>query len=736
MSTRIIVLMSLAALAAPTMAAADEDTVLTEVVVTALRRTERLQDVPAAITALGGDTISRQHLMGNGDLASQVPSLSFTVQGPGESTLAIRGLGTAYGLAPAVSFYVNETPLDIRTDGVAGVPDIDFFDIERVEILRGPQGTLYGSSSMGGALRILTAQPDPAAFAAKAETGVSSTKGGGTGYLGKAAVNLPLSGDAAVRLVGSYEHVGGYIDRAAPGDYADPNPNLAITARDVNDADIKSGRILGLWRINDNVSIKPSITFSQIDAGATSEYFTNLPAFTKAATFASPLTSKLTTGNLLIEADLGFASLLSSTSFLSRKVDNDDDYSLLMANFAPFFGLPSVDYPTLHRLRSHNEGIIQELRFTSPADQRLKWVAGAYFSRLKQHSTELIDSASFADQIGQVGDPSLYTFEQFVIDRQVAAFVDLTYKVLPNLELTAGARYYELRDSLENVQTGVLAAPNQPLVHAKATGTSPRFVVSYRPLDDVTLYATAARGYRPGGPNVGLPDGLGCALVDAYSPIYDPDSVWNFEIGAKTELLQRHLSVNVAAYRIDWKNVQQAVVDPGCGYVIVANVGEARSKGVEVEMVYRPVEALTLNAGGSYTQAEFTSIAPAYQASSASVPGDPLPDVPRRKINAGAEYMLTLGNDRSGFLRADWTYLSEVPTGFTSVFQRPAYNMLGASIGVRTARYEASLYGRNLTNENAILSIQEGATSSFNDVFRTQISAQPRTIGFNLKVNF
>ncbi len=736
MSNRIIVLMSLAALAAPTMAAADEDTVLTEVVVTALRRTERLQDVPAAITALGGDTISRQHLMGNGDLASQVPSLSFTVQGPGESTLAIRGLGTAYGLAPAVSFYVNETPLDIRTDGVAGVPDIDFFDIERVEILRGPQGTLYGSSSMGGALRVLMAQPDPAAFAAKAETGVSSTKGGGTGYLGKAAVNLPLSGDAAVRLVGSYEHVGGYIDRAAPGDYADPNPNLATTARDVNDANIKSGRILGLWRINDNVSIKPSITFSQIDAGATSEYFTNLPAFTKAATIASPLTSKLTTGNLLIEADLGFASLLSSTSFLSRKVDNDDDYSLLMANFAPFFGLPSVDYPTLHRLSSHNEGIIQELRLTSPADQRLKWVAGAYFSRLRQHSTELIDSASFADQIGQVGDPSLYTFEQFVIDRQVAAFVDLTYKVLPNLELTAGARYYELRDSLENVQTGVLAAPNQPLVHAKATGTSPRFVVSYRPLDDVTLYATAARGYRPGGPNVGLPDGLGCALVDAYSPIYDPDSVWNFEIGAKTELLQRHLSVNVAAYRIDWKNVQQAVVDPGCGYVIVANVGEARSKGVEVEMVYRPVEALTLNAGGSYTQAEFTSIAPAYQSSSASVPGDPLPDVPRRKINAGAEYTLTLGNDRSGFLRADWTYLSEVLTGFTSVFQRPSYNMLGASIGVRTARYEASLYGRNLTNENAILSIQEGATSSFNDVFRTQISAQPRTIGLNLKVNF
>ncbi|MFO1465903.1 MAG: TonB-dependent receptor [Steroidobacteraceae bacterium] len=437
-----------------------------------------------------------------------------------------------------------------------------------------------------------------------------------------------------------------------------------------------------------------------------------------------------------MEADLGFGSLLSSTSFLSRNVDNSDDYSLLTTNFAPFFGLPSVDYPTLHRLTSHNEGIIQELRLTSPSDQRLKWVAGAYFSRLKQHSTELLDSASFADLIGQGSDTSLYTFEQFVVDRQLAAFVDLTYKLLPNLELTAGARYYELRDSLENVQTGVLAAPNQPLIHAKATGTSPRFVLSYRPLEDVTLYATAARGYRPGGPNVGLPDGINCSLVDAYSPIYDPDSVWNYEIGAKTELLQRHLSVNVAAYRIDWRNVQQAVTDPGCGYIIVANVGEARSKGVEAEIVYRPIEALTLNAGGSYTQAEFTSIAPAYQSASASVPGDPLPDVPRRKINAGAEYTLALGSERSGFLRADWTYLSEVPTGFTSVFQRPSYNMVGASIGLRSAHYEVSLYGRNLTNENAILSIQVGAGSSFGDVFRSQISTLPRSIGLDLKMNF
>src|ERR1700722_20262499 len=186
---------------------------LTEIVVTAQRRAERLQDVPAAITALSGDALNQMRLQGNADLAAYVPSLSFDVLGPGETTLTIRGLGTSYGLEPAVSLYVNETPLDIRTDGFAGAPDIDFFDVDRVEVLRGPQGTLYGSSSMGGAVRILTAQPNPSAFAVNAEVGGSSMDGGGLGYLTKSAVNLPLSADAAVRIVGAFEHVPGYIQQ-------------------------------------------------------------------------------------------------------------------------------------------------------------------------------------------------------------------------------------------------------------------------------------------------------------------------------------------------------------------------------------------------------------------------------------------------------------------------------------------------------------------------------------------
>jgi iron complex outermembrane receptor protein len=710
---------------------------LDEIVVTAQRRSERLQDVPEAITALSGDSLNQLHLQGTADLAGKVPSLSFQVLGPGESSLAIRGLGTSYGLAPAVSYYVNETPLDIRTDGYAGAPDIDFFDVERIEVLRGPQGTLYGSSSMGGALRILTAQPNPKAFAVSAEVGGSSTERGGAGYVAKSAVNLPLSDEAAVRLVGAYEHVPGYINRATPVNFGEAQPNDPVTARRTNDADIKSGRIIGLWKATDALTITPSVMISQIEASNNSDYFSNLPSFTTAGYYATPQQSRLTVGNMLVDYDFGFATLMSSTSVLTRNVNTQSDFTLFWGNLAPVFGLPyPPNYPGTDFYTSHNSGFVQEFRFTSATDQRLRYVAGAYFSHYRQHSTESTNSADFAAAIGQMDSANLYSFDQSVIDQQVAVYADLTYKILPRLDITLGERYYQLRDSLENTQSGALAAPSQPLVHAKASGNSPRLVLSYRPIDDTTVYATAARGYRPGGPNVGLPTQIGCTLNNAYSPLYQPDSVWNYEVGAKIEFLQRKLSVDLAAYRIDWKNVQQSVTDPGCGYIFIANVGAAQSKGIEAEINFKPIESLLLSASGSYNHSQFTAIAGPFQGAAAVQPGDAVPDVPSHKFNAGVEYTAPVIANYQGYLNLNWNHLGAVPTGFTYHDTRPAYSSLDASVGARTEHYDISLYGRNLTNTNGILSIQEGTAASFGNVFRTQISTPPRTIGIDIKLHF
>ena len=313
--------------------------------------------------------------------------------------------------------------------------------------------------------------------------------------------------------------------------------------------------------------------------------------------------------------------------------------------------------------------------------------------------------------------------------------MDLTYKIMPRLEITVGERYYELRDDLQNTQSGALAAPSQPLVHAKASGNSPRVVLTYHPLEDTTVYATAARGYRPGGPNVGLPTSIGCTLSSAYSPLYEPDSVWNYELGTKMEFLERKLSVDVAAYRIDWKNVQQAVTDPGCGYAFVANVGSARSKGVEAEINFKPFPSLLLSASGTYDHAEFTSIDVGFLGAATAQVGEAVPGVPRQKFDLGGEYTAVIA-EHTGYLRVDWSHLGNVPAGFTYNAERPAYGALEATLGVRAGQYDLSLYGHNLTNSNGILEIQEGASYSYGNVSNTQISTPPRSVGIDLKMHF
>jgi iron complex outermembrane recepter protein len=475
---------------------------------------------------------------------------------------------------------------------------------------------------------------------------------------------------------------------------------------------------------------------SEVDASNNSNYFSNLPEFTIAAYYPSPQQSRLEVGNLEVDYNFDYATLMSSTSLLSRDVRTQSDFTLYWANLASVFGVPyPPNYPTTDFDTSHNDGFIQEFRLTSPTDQRLRWVGGVYFSHYRQHSTESTNSTAFAEAIGQTTGPNLYSFDQSVIDQQAAVFADLTYKIVPRFEITVGERYYELRDSLENTASGVLAAPSQPLVHAKASGSSPRLVLTYHPIDDTTIYATAAKGYRPGGPNVGLPTGIGCTLNNAYSPLYQPDTVWNYELGAKTEFLDRRLSINVAAYKIDWKNVQQAVTDPGCGYLFVANVGAAQSKGLEAEINFKPFESLLLSASGSYDHAVFTSIDAAFQGAGTAQPGEAIPGVPHQKFTIGGEYTALI-REHTGYLRLDWSHVGNIPAGFTYNATRPAYSALEAAVGVRAGRFDLSLYGHNLTNSKGILEIQQGALYGFGNVFQTEVATPPRTIGVDLKMHF
>jgi iron complex outermembrane recepter protein len=739
-------LISMVALLAtgPSLAAPAADSGLEEIVVTAQRRQERLQDVPEAISALSADAIDRLNLQSTEDIVRQIPSLSIDVLGPGEATITLRGLGTAYGLSPTVAYYFNETPLDTRTDGYSGTPNIDLFDIDRIEVLRGPQGTLYGSSAMGGAIRILTNQPDPSGFAAHAEVGASTTTGGEPGWEAKAAVNLPMSADSAIRLVGTYQHFGGYIDRAEPqSSYLDPTPVDPVVTKNANGVDIYGARILARWQFHDSLVVTPSIVYQESDASGVGDYYTNLPKFTVATYYPEPFKSRLIVGNLLIEDDLGFAHILSSTSLISKYVPFNHDFSVLMTNLAPAFGIPAAqsNFPTSARDVSDNNGFIEEIRLTSPADRPLRWVVGGYYSHFRQHSDEDISSQAFANAYATTigaplpGDPNMESFDQNVGDTQAAIFGEGTYRLAERWELTAGLRLYHLKTELENTYTGLLAAPNQPLTSATSNGVDPRVVLNYKLSPDVLVYATAARGYRPGGPNVGLFTNAGCTLGNAYRPIYDPDSVWNYEIGTKAQMMDRRITANVAAYRIYWKDIQQSITDPGCGSIFFANFGTATSTGAEAELAFQPTPALLLTAGGSFTNAKYQTIDPQFEGAVLVHSGDSLADVPRWKYTASGEYSLPLSSTWTGYLRADWAHVSSIPTGVTLVATQPAYGIVNGSLGIRSKRYDASLYIKNASNSDAVLFIGQSGVYGVPGVFNTQVSTLPRTIGLTLSVN-
>jgi outer membrane receptor protein involved in Fe transport len=714
------------------------DNALEEIVVTAQRRTERLQDVPEAISALSADTIDRLKLQSTEDLVRQIPSLTFDVLGPNEATLTLRGLGTAYGLSPTVAYYFNETPLDTRTDGYSGTPNIDLFDVDRIEVLRGPQGTLYGSSSMGGAIRVLTKQPDPAAFATHAEFGASTTTGGEPGWESKAVVNLPLSADSALRLVGTYQRFGGYVDRAIPAsNYLDPAPLDPVVAKHANGIDIYGARIMGRWQFKDGLTLTPSIVYQKSDANGVGDYYSNLPRFTVATYYPEPMRDRLIVGNLLIEDDLRFARLLSSTSIISKYVAFNHDFSVLMTNLAPAFGLtqPFPNFPTSAVDLSDNNGWIQEVRLTSPADARLRWVVGGYYSHFRQHSNEFIDSQAFANAFANLigapipSDPNMEAFNQNVGDTQGAIFGEATYRASDHWELTAGLRFYRLTTELDNSYTGLLAAPNQPLTSARSEGVDPRVVVNYKVTPDTLVYATAARGYRPGGPNVGLFTNSGCTLQSAYRSIYAPDSVWNYEIGAKSQFLNHRVTANLAAYRIYWTDVQQSITDPGCGSLFFANFGTATSTGGEAELVFRPIDSLLLTAGGSFTKAVYRTIDSQFAGAVRVHPGDALADVPRWKYTAAGEYSQPLGSTWTGYVRTDWEHVDAIPTGVTLTATRPAYGIINASIGVRSSRYDVSLYLHNAGNSDAVLFISQGGVYGVSGLFSTRTSTLPRTVG-------
>ncbi len=607
-----------------------------EVIVTAQKRTERLQEVPAAITVLGADQIDRLGIRGLNDLITAVPSLQLLELGPGEAEVSMRGLVTGYGLSPTVSFYVDETPLDLRADLRAGTSTPNLFDIDRVEVLRGPQGTLYGSSSLGGAIKVVTKQPDPSGFAITASGGASQVDGGGTGYSLKSAINVPLSDNLAARLVAIREDVGGFVDRVLPTDYYEAQPHDPVVAKNINGYETTEFRASVQWTPDGGWRIRPGFTYIKSASDGRDSYETNRGPYLQAGLVGERFQNITRIASLVIEKDLGFASILSSTSWLEKQSDSYNDYSGFAAQLSlAYAGTALPLYPLVSLDPVNYKQISQEIRLVSAKSDRFNWIVGAYYNDTDQRVGQYMQDDAYANFLYGVFDVSpvgsVYGYDQHNSDRQKALFTEGDLTMATRWHLIAGARYYDLKQTFRSVSTGILAGPDQPLTRSGASGVNPKASIKYDATPAAMFYATAAAGFRAGGPNPSL---VGpCTLTSVYQTAYGDDKVWNYEVGAKLAPAGSRATLNLAAFQINWHDIQQSVIDPGCGSLFTANVGEARSRGAEAELTWRPLSGLLLSGGGSYVDARFTKIDQGFVGAVPISPGDRVTDVPHVQVN-------------------------------------------------------------------------------------------------------
>lgn len=735
-----------------------------DIVVTATRRDSRLQEVPMSISAVSGASLEKNGVADFQSFAASVPSLSFRSSGPGRQKLTLRGLSSSAGVAPTVSFYIDDMPISTVSAAATSsyqqsVIDPNLYDLDHIEVLRGPQGTLYGSSSMGGTVRIITQQPVINEVQAKFLIDGSATSHGGRNYTLNGAVNIPIVTDiAALRVVGTYARNGGYIDKLVgdfpvqtfitqPGD-AQGNPVPPIITReaagpvrrikDVNSDDTLALRAaLRIQTPDGRFYIKPYIFYQKIDQdGAPS--FDSVPGnLDQRRRYDVPESYRdrfiLASGTA--GYDFGWARLISASSYIDRKVTGLEDVSdpityLLGADVGSPWKAPS--FTRLH-------DFTQEVRLTSKGDQPLTWLAGYYYKHAKSAGGYSVETApgvlppGFA--IADVDMTSVFT--------ENAVFGEINYQPINRLTLTVGARYFSNKFVLDNSAIGqAFGNPVGPasIVHraTKQKGVNPKFLISYKVFDDGQIYVTAAKGSRPGGVNVAVPaDRCHADLVAigrTSAPVsYDGDSLWSYEGGIKSRI-GRHATLNVAAFHVNWSKVQQSIALAQCGFNYVDNAGSATSTGFEVQFDLEPLKGLKLSGGVGYADAHITSAAPG----TGLVRGQSLLDAPKWTGNVQSEYSVPLASGELS-LSSSWSYVDKSYDVFngSSYFDpvKPAYNIVDFRVAYSFGTWTLSAYMKNAFDERAIYNRTATLVQNI-PVFRRVTTNRPRTAGLSIAADF
>lgn len=684
-----------------------------EIIVTATKRTERLVDVPLSVQAIGGRQLERIGAVNFSDYARTIAGISFQDSGAGRSQIFVRGVSTGgdvdTGKESTVGVYIDETPV---TEG-SSQPDLKLYDIERVEVLRGPQGTLYGSGSMGGTLRLITKQPRFDKVEGYVQGRGTLIHEGGAGGSVDGMINVPLSDKLALRVVGYGIHEAGFLDNGFSGE------------KDINDEDTWGMRAALRFRPTDALDVTLTGYHQQTDIGAYYQVTDHHPRLVIDQSAKEPFNDKFSIGNLRVEYDLGAAHLTSSTSYFDRHraFGNDIDWFTEM-----LFGIPRANSPLYYDMSAFSE----ELRLTSTSDGPFKWLVGLFYLDRDEDAGQTIN----AIDVAVPSDPNANAFysRTLVNTKQLAGFVELGYELFDGFTVTGGVRVSKIDRDLTAIKAGALIGAYSSLSgDADETPVTPKLNVSYRLRDGALIYAQASQGFRVGGVNPGLPN-CGTCVVQ-LGTTFDSDSLWNYELGAKLELLDRRLRLNAAAFYIDWSDIQLNVSRED-GFNGFLNAGDARSRGVELEVSLSAGAGIEIGGQLTYTDAELTRLRPGV--TGVGEPGSSVPEVPEWSRSGYVEWVHPVLGDAEFRIRGDVQYVGERKSNFSDNRPMESYTLYNLSLNLDMGDYTASLFGKNLSDERAQLrrqfyaGVHDGTPIEFN---RYTVNI-PRTIGVALMRRF
>jgi iron complex outermembrane recepter protein len=768
-------------------AAASSDA-LAEVVVTAQKRSESEQSVPLSMTTFSSAALQEKSINDFFDYATKVPNLAFASTGDGVGTartISIRGISGDN----VTAMYIDETPLPDSLD-----PRV--LDIDHIEVLRGPQGDLYGARSMGGTVRIITKQADFNNFSATVHGGVSYTDHTDQpDYTGDAVLNIPLIQDrVALRITGFYDEEAGYFKRsyctnpATVGVSCFPLSTTGVTTvNNIGAIDTSGGSLSVAIKATDSLTITPRIMlqranyngFPLADFNTTPGNGYGFPVPTAGVNVPSEMEPQSLTQARMFNTPEGgsdrwdlysigvhwttdFGELVSSTAYFDRRVDEtENEAEFIWAAVTSGAGGSPQPGP-IEEIKAYQR-FVEEVRWASSLKGPIQFVAGAFYSDFHGRvpfaaeypgaTVPGLDATLLGPGNGELtpGFPDLVFKQDFRTDiQEPAVFGNVNY-TWNALKATVGLRWYSVRTTSAGYEEGLVTGGGPPVVSPQITtterGVNPKFEIDYHFDNDHMVYGLASKGFRPGGLVPVVPAGAPGTAADCVAALqqvnpnitlaqtrsFRSDSLWNYEIGTKTSWLDHRVTFDAAGFYIDWKNIQQEIL-LSCGFQYTANAGAAKSKGGEMELRARPLQPLEFSAGIGYQNAKIS------QASAASpqAVGSPIYNVPDWTANTAASYTVPLWENWVFVGGVDYAYVGRSFSGNNDPAnprERPSYRLFNARLALQRGPFEVALVGKNLTDELTNLGDNRSIAAEVPGRPRLFVN-QPRTVGIEVRQSF